>query len=185
MEPTDIELMLLARNGDAAAFQELVRRYREPLRRFFAALITDRSLADDFTQETFLRLWLSRQRYEPTGRFSTYLFQIGKNYWLNQRKKFANQPEESSHAGETLEIEAPSAIEPEQVLMEMHHQAWLRRAIAGLPEHYRLVFELSEMEGLKYAEIAQRLGIPLGTVKSRMSEAARLLRNALSKDEGE
>src|SRR5881398_3599355 len=86
-EPTDIDLMLRARDGEAAAFHELVRRYRAPLRRFFAALLADRSQADDYAQETFLRLWLARERYVPTGKFSTYLFQIGRHYWLNQRKK--------------------------------------------------------------------------------------------------
>src|SRR5438105_4836284 len=84
---TDIELMLRVQGGDMEAFHELVRRYREPLRRFFASLLADRSQADDFAQETFLRLWLARGRYEPIGKFSTYLFQIGKHYWLNQRKK--------------------------------------------------------------------------------------------------
>src|SRR5947209_3523993 len=85
-KPTDIDLMLRAREGEAAAFHELVRRYRAPLRRFFAALLADRSQAVDFVQETFLRLWLARHRYEPTGKFSTYLYQIGRHYWLNQRK---------------------------------------------------------------------------------------------------
>ena len=70
MEPTDTELMLRVRNDDVAAFRELLRRYREPLRRFFAALLADRSQVDDFVQETFMRLWLHRRRYEPTGKFS-------------------------------------------------------------------------------------------------------------------
>src|SRR5438067_6503407 len=92
MEPTDIELMLRAKNGDVAAFRELVERYRDPLRRFFAALLADRSQTDDFVQETFLRLWMLRERYAPTGKFSTYLFQIGKHYWLNQRNKYRARP---------------------------------------------------------------------------------------------
>lgn len=182
MRPTDIELMLRARADDAAAFQELVSRYREPLRRYFASLLADRSQADDFAQETFLRLWLSRRRYEPTGKFSTYLFQIGKHYWLNQRKKF--RPEVGAVALEDATGAAsPTTTQPHAVLLQRYRDGRIRRAIADLPEHYRLVFELCHFDGLRYAEIAGRLGIPVGTVKSRMAEAVRRLRQALAPEE--
>ena len=181
-EPTDIELMLRARGGDVTAFHDLVRRYRAPLGRFFAALSGDRSQADDFVQETFLRLWLARGRYEPTGKFSTYLFQIGRHYWLNQRKK--QRPE----VGIDLEDGAVPLFQlavnqPEAILLRRYRDARIRWAIAGLPEHYRLVFTMSHFDGLKYAQIACRLGIPVGTVKSRMAEAVRRLREALAPDE--
>ena len=70
-EPSDIELMLRVKAGEMAAFRQLTARYRDPLRRFFSAILEDRSLAEDYTQETFLRLWFTRERYEPTGKFST------------------------------------------------------------------------------------------------------------------
>ena len=132
-EWTDIELMLRAQNGDATAFHELVRRYREPLRRFFAAMLTDRSQADDFVQETFLRLWLARSRYEPTGKFSTYLFQIGKHYWLNQRKKLRLEVS-FDHLDEILDA-ALTVSQPEVVMLERYRDRRIRRAIAGLPDH--------------------------------------------------
>jgi RNA polymerase sigma-70 factor, ECF subfamily len=182
-ELTDIELMLRARNNDAAAFHELVRRYREPLRRFFAAMLADRSQADDFVQETFLRLWVARGQYEPTGKFSTYLFQIGKHYWLNQRKKL--RPEvDFEHADEALYAAAPTLSQPEAVMLQRYRDGRIRRAVAALPDHYRAVFEMSHFDGLKYAEIASHLGIPLGTVKSRMAEAVRRLRQTLIPDDG-
>ncbi len=163
MEPTDIELMLRVRDSDVAAFQELLRRYREPLRRFFAALLADPSQADDFVQETFLRLWIARHRYEPTGRFSSYLYQIGRHHWFNQRKKFRPELGEEGtdweHHGGPLGLPAP-----ETLLLERDRHARIRRAIAALPEHYRVVFEMSHFEELKYAEIGRRLGIPVGTV---------------------
>lgn len=184
MEPSDIELMLRVRAGEVAAFRELLARYREPLRRFFASLLADRSQADDFVQETFLRLWLTRDRYEPTGRFSTYLFQIGKHYWLNQRKKF--RPDLGATAFDAELQAGPLAItQPETILLQRLRDARIRRAIAALPERYRLVFELSHFEGCKYAVIASRLDIPLGTVKSRMAEAVRRLRAALTGEEDE
>jgi RNA polymerase sigma-70 factor (ECF subfamily) len=181
MEPTDIELMLQVQKGEMEAFRTLLNRYREPLRRFFAALLADRSEADDCVQETFLRLWLLRDRYEPTGRFSTYLFQIGKHHLLNQRRKFRASPATAQET-ETLELLPATDMPPEAALMERDRQERIRRAVADLPEHYRLVFILSHEDGLKHAEIACRLQIPVGTVKSRMAEAVRRLRLTLRED---
>src|SRR5262249_15623118 len=116
------------------------------------------------------------------GRFSTYLFQIGKHYWLNQRKKFrrdlgAEPLEDDFQAG-------PLAVSPpEIVVMQQLRDARIRRAIAALPPHYRAAFEMSHYEGLRYVEIGKRLGIPVGTVKSRMAEAVRRLRAELAGDE--
>jgi RNA polymerase sigma-70 factor (ECF subfamily) len=185
VEPTDIELMLRVRGDDVAAFRELARRWRGPLTRFLAALIADPSRADDFVQETFLRLWLSRHRYEPTGRFSTYLFQIAKHYWLNQRARLARDRELAPLDG----ADGACLVQetgPEATLMRRLREERIRRAVAALPVHYREVFTLCHVEGLRYAQISERLGIPLGTVKSRMAEAVRRLRQALwDGDEGE
>jgi RNA polymerase sigma-70 factor (ECF subfamily) len=194
VEPTgaafedDISLMLrVQRCGDAAAFAELAGRYRGQLKRFFAALLPDPALADDFAQETLLRLWLSRSRYRPTGNFSAYLFQIARHYYLNQRLRYRARTalEVSADAGDGLEIALPPHTQPEAVFLEQREQGRRVVAIAALPDHYRIVFELNHFEGLKYAEIACYLGIPVGTVKSRMAEAVRLLRQRLSNDEEE
>ena len=188
MEPEDAELMQRAKAGDVAAFGEIVRRWREPLHRFFRALLADPSQADDCVQETFLRLWALRERYKPTGRFSSYLFQIGRHHGWNQCVRFTAERRwraETRDEEHGLEIEAedPSG-QPEVALLERMEQARVRRAIAALPECYRSVFTLSHFEGLKYAQIAERLEIPVGTVKSRMFEAVRRLRATLA-PEGE
>jgi RNA polymerase sigma-70 factor (ECF subfamily) len=183
MEPTDIELMLRVRRGEVEAFRLLVAHYREPLRRFFSTLLADRSEADDCVQETFLRLWLLRERYEPTGKFSTYLFQIGKHHLLNQRKKYRPTPI-TALAGDALEFHPATDMPPEAAALHQDRDTRIRQAVAALPEHYRLVFTLCYDEGLKYAEIGCRLQIPVGTVKSRMAEAMRRLRLTLG-DEGD
>ena len=182
-EATDIELMLRTKAGDTPAFQQIVARYRGPLLRFFRAILEDRSLAEDYTQETFMRLWLTRERYEPTGKFSTYLYEIGKHYWFNQRKKV--RVPTTSIDDEMFQVLSASAVmEPETMLLRQTRQTRIRLAIAALPVHYRTVFEMSHLEGLPYAEISTRLGIPVGTVKSRMSEAVRRLRTTLTEREG-
>jgi RNA polymerase sigma-70 factor (ECF subfamily) len=178
MEPTDIQLMLCVRDGDIEAFRGLASRYREPLRRYFASLVADRSQADDFAQETLLRLWVTRERYEPTGKFSTYLFQIGKYYWLNERRKFRLETRSRSDAELTMAPAAP-ATEPENITLERLRRERIQRAVNALTEPYRHVFTLCHEEGLPYSQIAERLQIPVGTVKSRMAEALKRLRRAL------
>lgn len=174
MEPTDIQLMLRVRQGDLEAYRLLVQRYRAPLRRFLAAMLPDPASAEDAVQETLLRLWLLRERYEPTGKFSTYLFQIARNHALNVRKRLE---------GEARRI-APAASEetPEGALLRRERAAGVEEAIQMLPPLYRAVFLMSHRDDLKYAEIGARLGIPVGTVKSRMAEAVRRLRSQLRVD---
>ena len=186
----DTALMCRVRDdSDMVAFQEIAARYREPLRRFFAALLPDASQADDGAQETLLRLWLTRERYAPTGKFSSYLFQIARHYLLNQRTRHGYRSRHEAQAppadygGEGIEIIAPPTTQPERILLERMEQARMTGAISELPEHYRAVFTLSHFDGLKYAEIACRLHIPVGTVKSRMAEAVRRLRETLSMSE--
>lgn len=180
----DIELMVRVKGGDVAAFRELARRYRDPLRRFFAALSGDRSQADDFAQETLLRLWISRERYEPSGRFSTYLFQIGRHFWLNQRKKEQRAPrsipwqELEDGSGDHL-VSGLHGSDPESAHLATHRGGRILRAVDDLPPAYRKVFEMGHLRGLAYDSIARDLRIPVGTVKSRMFEAVRRLRRAL------
>ena len=178
MERSDIELMLCAQKGDLLAFQELTQRYREPLRRFFAALLLNASEADDCVQETFLRLWLLRREYQPTGKFSTYLFQIGKHHLLNQKRKLRAHAQAVS-VDTAHDIAAPEQEQPEFLVLRQDKQAQVRQAIQRLPPHLREVVERSYARQHTYAEIACELQIPVGTVKSRMSEATRRLRQML------
>jgi RNA polymerase sigma factor (sigma-70 family) len=181
-ERTDIQLMLQVRDGDMEAFAELAARWRAPLCRFFASLLPDPGPADDAAQEVLIRLWLLRDRYVPAGRFSAYLFQIARHHGLNQRKKFRLDMLPDSEASR---VTAPPSLQPEAILLERLRHERVRREIARLPERCRTVFILCHDDGLRYAQIAERLSIPEGTVKSRMAEAVRRLRSALLVDERE
>lgn len=178
---SDSALMVrVQRDEDTDAFRELASRHRGPLCRFFAALLPTPSQADDFAQETLLRLWLARHRYTPTGSFSSYLFQIARHYWLNQKDRaYVYAAQAPLPADDQLEFLAPVGAQPETVLLARWEQERLQNAVTALPEIYQTVFTLSHQEGLKQSEIAYRLGIPVGTVKSRLSEAVRRLRQTL------
>lgn len=170
-------------DGDTEAFALLVARYRPQLRAFFASVLPDSTQADDFAQETLLRLWLSRRTWKPTGVFSAYVFQIGRHFLLNHRVRLRVHARQACLTDD-LFIAAPVAVQPEMVAIERAEARKRRAAINALPERLRVVFTLSHFDGCRYAEIAQRLNIPAGTVKSRMSAAVKRLRAALEEQEG-
>ena len=176
----DIQLMLRVKQGDEEAFDELIRRYRRPLMGFFYSLCWNADASQDCAQEALVRLWLARDRYEPSGSFKSYIFQIARNYWLTTLRKRKCRPEPMFlEEGWEPFVDEDSL---EQSLIRRYEDRRVKNAIAQLPEHYRLVFVLSNYQDMKYAEIAEILEIPVGTVKSRMSSAVRILRENLSKE---
>ena len=177
---SEIELMLRVKQGDEEAFDELARRYRRSLTNFFYSLCWNYDTSQDFTQEVLVCVWLARERYEPSAKLSTYLFRIARNRWLTALRSRKCRPE-ALFLEETWE---PALPEPnlERILIRRYEDRRIRLAVSRLPDHYRLVFVLSHFQDMKYAEIAEILEIPVGTVKSRMSSAVRTLREWLMED---
>jgi len=179
---SDEELMTLVKEQDISAFEELLGRYERRVFAFFYRLLWNTEDARDCTQETFLRLWRGRAMYAPTGKFTTYMFQIAKNHFLHEREKKKHRitlkhcsTDELPGSAENL-ILADSASE-QAVANELGTA--ISKAVAGLPEPHRLVYVLSEGQTLSYKEIADVLGCPVGTVSSRKVEAVRKLRKLL------
>jgi RNA polymerase sigma-70 factor, ECF subfamily len=186
---SDIELMQLVAGGDFSAFDELYNRYSPRLRRFLFSLTWDQETAEDYLQEVFLRLYRARDRYRPTGDFTSYVFRVAKNHYLSERRKLkARQPEmslahEDKNGFKPFEgLRANERIEPEVHLMDEYRRWKIRQAIYRLPDGQKLVFVMSHLEDMKYAEIAGALGIPIGTVKSRMFAATKTLRHLLKEE---
>lgn len=189
MAESDADLMLRFRDGDEDAFLRLVQRFQRPLVNFFYRLTWDRFTAEDYSQEVFARLVRHRSSYRPTAKFSTYLFRIAKNYWIDQYRAKAAAPKVTSLQvpvgdGDGRAIELGDTVEgsgsrPEEMFGLKEIRERVKEAVSRLPEDQRLVFVLSENQGLKYADIAEVLEIPVGTVKSRMHAAVRRLREML------
>jgi len=179
---TDEELMGLAQKQDISAFEELFRRYEQRIFAFFWRLSANRQEAEDGTQETFLRLWKARVRYEPAGKFSTYLFQIAKNHFLHEREKRdrrmnSQQPSAKNPPGASGEPASSDRADGRMLARE--RQTAVSEAVARLPETLRLVYVLTEQEGMSYKQAAEVLDCPVGTVSSRKVEAVRRLRELL------
>jgi RNA polymerase sigma-70 factor (ECF subfamily) len=155
---------------------------------FFFRLCWDRSLAEDFAQETLLRVYKSAKKWEPNAKFTTYLYRIARNYWIDHCRLLSTQKENVSlqtqvggaESTATLIDRLPDDIKPpEDDLDRRELYGAIMRALEQLPEEQRMVFVLSEIEELRYQEISDILEIPLGTVKSRMHTAVGKLQELL------
>jgi RNA polymerase sigma-70 factor (ECF subfamily) len=187
MTVSDEELMTRVREGDGEAFDELLRRHQRGVIHFFHGLAWDHHRAEDLAQETFVRVFRSREAYEPKARFQAWLYRIARNLWVDTMRRAALRPRETSldrpAGGEASPplagALAARAVGPDHEAEFRETCELLQRGIAALPEEQRVVFHLGETLGLPYAEVSQMLDIPVGTVKSRMHAAMLRLRAVL------
>ncbi len=175
-ELEDAALMARVRaNDDRAAFAALVRRHEKMLLNFFARSGVQYD-CEDLVQQTFLRLYRYRNRYEARAKFTTYLFMMAKQVWIDELRR--RKRHERLVSGLTAEPQ-PTFATSEAADSAAAGGMDLPRALASLPEALRLVVELGVYQQLPYAEVAEILGIPVGTVKSRMFHALARLREFL------
>ena len=184
----DAALLLALKSGELTAFSALVDRHQRSLINFFYHLCWDRQAAEDCAQEVFLRVYSHRDTYEPQAKFTTFLFRIARNLWIDHVRSIAvhGRPAsldsrsvggEGCSLGERL---AARSLGPVEILAREEQQAMLQRAIDQLSEEQKAVVLLSEIQGLKYQDIGAILEVPVGTVKSRMHTAMERLKELLS-----
>ncbi len=171
----DEELMALIRQGDKSAFMELVDRWELSLRRFFLLQGANPEEAEDFIQETFLRIFKFRDRYQSQNySFRAFIFRVGRNVWIDTLRSKGRKEKVQSYA--VLLENEPLSQDPTSTTAEIFDA---QAALIELPFRLRAVVVLNIYEGLQYSEISQVLGIPVGTVKSRMFHALKILRGRL------
>jgi len=183
---SDEDLMMDLQTGGEEAFEMLVKRHQVGLLNFFYRLVWSRDLAEDLTQEVFCKLYMARQTYEPRAKFTTFLYRVARNRWIdhlrrtrNERRTMSLDAELSDDGGSLRESLAGPAESPSQATHRRELLASIAEAVDSLPEAQKLVFILGEVKGMKYDEIADTLEIPIGTVKSRMHGALLHLRERL------
>lgn len=171
----DEGLVERAKSGDDnAAFAELVRRHQGKVRGLLLRLTANPTLADDLAQEVFLRAYRGLVGFEGRSRFSTWIYRIAYNVFVNHRtrgKQLAALPE-------GFESHAP-APDNELSASRLDLRRDLAGAIGTLPERYRAVVTLHYLQDVSYPEIAEVLDLPLGTVKTHLHRAKKLLREQL------
>jgi RNA polymerase sigma-70 factor, ECF subfamily len=171
---SDAELLAAAAAGDDGPFRELYRRYAGRIFALGMQLLSDRGLAEELVQETFVRLWRSAGRFDPDrGSPSAFIFAIARRLAVDLWRRPSSR---------TAEPEAmPVATEDE--VSRLVTRLGVRDALDSLSAAHREVLELSYRDHLKQTEIAVKLGIPLGTVKTRSHHALRLLKVELERRE--
>jgi len=177
---SDLDLMLRVRQGDAASFDELLRRYRLPLVQYLCRMVRDQALAEDLAQEAFLRVYKARHRYRPEARVTTWLYRIATNLALNAiRDARGRQPQGGNsrlEGGETpFQLVDPKAS-VEQDLIETDRGRMIRQAIEALPENQRAAVILHKYQDVDYRQIAGILKVSESAVKSLLFRAYETLR---------
>lgn len=183
---SDHELVDAAKSGDEQAFGEIMARYRGPITNFLFRFLNDYEEAVDLAQETFVRVYFALDRYHTEYAFSTYIYKIASNLAISELRRRKRRRLVSLtglfSSEEDSEVEyqpADDRILPEAELIENERDATISRAIASLPEKYRLPIVLRDIEECSYEEVAQILELGLGTTKSRISRARALLKTKL------
>ena len=185
----DVRLMLQVRSGSAVAFEELVQRYQNRLLTILEHLVGNREQAEDLAQETFLRVFRARERYEPGAKFSTWLFTIANNVASNalrsrSRRKEVGVPESNGDQSGAMQLDqlakAASGLQPTRNLDKMEQAEMVRHAVAALSERQRMALLLAKFEGMSYQDIADSMDLSVQAIKSLLSRARVNLKEILT-----
>lgn len=179
----DAALMLLVRQGDVAAFTQLVDRWKQPVTGFVYRLLPDADEAEDIAQGVFIQLWKTASRYERQARFSTFLFTIARNLCLNEIRRRTRHPAESLDArlepeGESVPGQFPDAgqVPADEESQRRELVTKVDEALADLPEKQRVALALCREGDLSYEEIAVVLGTTVPATKSLIHRAREILK---------
>jgi len=180
----DAELMLRVKEGDGASFGLLLEKHRSPVVHFLYRMVQNHAVAEELAQEVFLRVYRSRESYEPTAKFTTWLFRIATHLALNSLRDGKNErlQERLDDDSSDMPVRQVSDSRP-SVEQRMVHEARLdevRRAVAMLPEKQRAAVLMHKYEEMEYSQIARVLNCSESAVKSLLFRAYETLRARLA-----
>jgi RNA polymerase sigma-70 factor, ECF subfamily len=189
----DVRLVRRCRQGDAGAFETLVRKYQDPVYSIAYRMVGDREEARDLAQETLVRAFEGIETFNTRMLFRSWIYRIGANVsidHLRRKGRSRDIPVEIAVAagsaaggqegyGVVIELPGPDSDIPENVSMSNETSGIVWRALEQLPDNYRAVMVLHHMEGMSYAEIGRVLGVPRNTAKTWGHRARGLLCESL------
>ena len=183
MDITDEQLVADYFGGDEKSLEILIGRYVKPIYNFTAQLTGDSAAATDISQDVFMKMWKNLKKFDTGKKFKVWLYALARNAsidWMRKKKAlpfsvFDNE-EEGNYVLDTLTDEQ---LLPDKVFEASENEAVVRQAILWLPPIYRMVILLRYNDELSVEEIAQTLGIPANTAKTRLRRAVAMMRNGL------
>lgn len=179
MSEQDIDRQLVdrARQGDKRAFELLVEKYQRRLYRLLSRMVRDQEEVEDIAQETFIKAYRALPNFRGDAAFYTWLYRIGvntaKNYLSSRNKAMPTVSDQALDDDDEPDerLVAQDINTPESELLSKQIALAVNEAVEALPEELRSAITLREMEGLSYEEIAELMGCPIGTVRSRIFRA--------------
>ena len=174
---TDEQLLASYVGGDQAAFAELVRRYQQEMYAFLHRFVSDAAIAEDLFQETFVQVHRNAHTFDPQRRFRPWVFTIAANkardYLRSNSRHAAQSLDNPTGTDETtfLDLMESDMATPPEDLSSAEDAAMVRQVLEEMPATYREVLLLSYFQQFAYKQMAEMLGIPLGTLKSRLHAA--------------
>jgi RNA polymerase sigma-70 factor, ECF subfamily len=183
---SDAEIMLRAKAGDQSAFEYLVQKYRRPMVSFMYRMARNAAAAEDLAQEVFLRVYRSRESYEASAKFTTWLYRIATNLAVNHTRDTRHErpevqvslDEPDEESGTTLEL-PDGALNAEQALVRRERMLAIRRKVEALPEQQRLAVIMHKYQQMDYKQIAEVLKKSESATKSLLFRAYETLREQL------
>ena len=163
----DRELVDLTLKGDDVAFEYLFNRYSDAIRRLFLHRSTSAEDTEDLLQETFIKVYINLHRYSPNFTFGQWVYTIARNTHID----FERSRQENLSIDEKFTSPAASTPSPEESLISLQQRSQIENFIHSLPEQYRDLFKMRFLEDYSYEEIAEKLHLPMGTLKTRIHRA--------------
>ena len=177
----DKQLVRLAQEGSPAAFEELVAKYQSKVFSMALSFTRNREAADDLAQEIFLKAYLALPRFHGRSEFGTWLYRISVNHIKDFLRKRGRVREVSlDDVGEVAFSDREQAEKAEMERETEARRALVQRSVLGLPEKYRVILTLRDIQGLSYEDVSRILRLSPGTVDSRLHRARRMLRAMLA-----
>jgi RNA polymerase sigma-70 factor, ECF subfamily len=184
--PTDADIMLRAKAGDQSAFDFLVQKYRRPMVSFMYRMARNAAVAEDLAQEVFLRVYRSRETYEASAKFTTWLYRIATNLAVNHVRDTRHErpevqislDEPDDDTGTTLEV-PDGSLNAEQSMVRRERMLAIRKRVEALPEQQRLAVVMHKYQQMDYKQIAEVLKKSESATKSLLFRAYETLREQL------
>ena len=185
-ELTDEQLIKKFQDGDVGAYNQIVYRYKDRLLNFIYRFLNDLDRSEDLVQDTLLKLYTHKDSYKEIAKFSTWLYTIAANLARTELRKIKRRKTfsvtELSYENREFNI-ASSDLDPGEYHFSKNFEKNVQQALAELPDDFKTIIILRDIQELSYEEISKIVDVPLGTVKSRINRGRVKLQQLLKKEE--
>ena len=185
-EYTDEELIKMVQDGDRRAFDELVCQYNPKLLNFINGFMNNRAISQDLVQDTFMKVWINADKYQPIAKFSTWVYTIARNCALTEYRKIKRRKTYSfsqlSSEDYEFKLERIDGEENQDLSSDNETFKLIRWAISQLQDEFREIIILKDIQEHSYDEISRITGLPLGTVKSRINRGRQKIKEIIEQN---